>query len=181
MIERDLSEEEIQLQRAAPPSRWSPSSRARPALRVTSRVLLAEDDPEWRHLVARALRGDGYHVTEVPDGGRLLVHLGKTYLVGSPYDAFDVVVSDIRMPVMNGLQILERLREARWPTPVILMTAFGSRSVHERAEALGAIVFDKPLDLDDLRTAVSNVVDQGSVAPRRRRAGDLATRRPPPR
>lgn len=121
-------------------------------------ILLAEDDIEMRELVAAALRGDGYDVTEVSDGGRLLMRIGRTYLSGTSDLAYDMVISDIRMPVCNGLKILEGLRAARWSTPVILMTAFGDRSTRSRVEKLGAILLDKPFDLDDLRTAVLNLV-----------------------
>jgi len=121
-------------------------------------ILLAEDDPAMRELVATALCRDGYDVSEVPDGGRLLTRIAGTYLTGTADLAYDLVISDIRMPVCDGLKMLEGLRKAEWSLPVILMTAFGDASTHSRAEALGAALFDKPFDIDDLRTAVLNLV-----------------------
>ncbi len=120
------------------------------------RILLAEDDDDMRSLVAAALRDDGHEVVEAGDGGRLLVHLARAY--GAKTMSYDLLVSDVKMPVCSGLQILESLRLARWPTPVILMTAFGDEQTRARAEGLGAVMFMKPFDMDDLRTAVLNLL-----------------------
>ena len=58
-------------------------------------------------------------------------------------------------------------RKANWQTPVILMTAFGDDSTRRRAEALGAILFDKPFDVDDLRTIALNLITPKSHDPQR--------------
>jgi DNA-binding response OmpR family regulator len=126
-----------------------------PPIHTPPRVLVAEDDPDMRHLVVEAMRKDGYIVAEAPDGGRMLVTLAREFDPRTGAQPTDLVVSDIRMPVCNGLQILEQLRAARWRIPVVLMTAFGDASTRERARSLGAVLFDKPFDLDDLRTAVA--------------------------
>jgi DNA-binding response OmpR family regulator len=118
---------------------------------VPPHILVAEDDDEMRSLVANALREDGYDVTEAGDGGRMLVRLARAYGGATPYD---LLVSDVRMPVCSGLQILESLRLARWRTPFILMTAFGDEQTRARAETLGATVFMKPFEMDDLRATV---------------------------
>jgi len=128
------------------------------------RVLLAEDDGEMRCVVAGALRSDGYEVVELPDGGRLLVEVAARIKAGGRGDSPDLIVSDIRMPVCTGLQILSAIRDAHWRTPVILMTAFGDERTRRDAESLAAVLVDKPFDLDDLRAAVANLL------PRRRRS-----------
>jgi DNA-binding response OmpR family regulator len=122
------------------------------------RVLLAEDDPDMRSVVADALRGDGYDVVELADGGRLLVDIAARLKDGTGGDSLDLIVSDIRMPICTGLQILSALRDAHWHTPVILMTAFGDEATRRHAESLSAVLFDKPFDVDDLRTAVANLL-----------------------
>ncbi len=122
------------------------------------RVLLAEDDAEMRSVVADALRGDGYEVFEAVDGGRLLVDIAACLKGGDGANPVDLIVSDIRMPICTGLQILAALRDAHWRTPVILMTAFGDEAVRRHAESLDAVLFDKPFELDDLRTAVANLL-----------------------
>ncbi|MGO9837936.1 MAG: response regulator [Polyangiaceae bacterium] len=67
-----------------------------------------------------------------------------------------MIVSDIRMPICSGLQILAAMRDARWRTPVILMTAFGDETTRRHAESLDAVLVDKPFEMDDLRAAVAS-------------------------
>jgi CheY-like chemotaxis protein len=122
-------------------------------------VLLAEDDTELRSLIAEALREVGCEVTEASDGGRLLVQVLAGYgHSAQPRDAYNLIISDICMPICTGLEILEGVRQAHWHTPVILMTAFGDPWMRKRAERLGAIVFDKPFEIDDLETAVVHLL-----------------------
>ena len=111
-----------------------------------------------RSLVADALRADGYEVVELADGGRLLVDIAGRLKGGGAGDSLDLLVSDIRMPICSGLQLLAALRDAHWMTPVILMTAFGDEATRRHAESLGAVLFDKPFDLDDLRNTAASLL-----------------------
>jgi two-component system KDP operon response regulator KdpE len=122
------------------------------------RILVAEDDPEMLRLIVEALREDGNEVHEARDGGRLLVEL--THGDGCDYEHVDLIVSDIRMPVCSGLQIVEALRGAHCLVPIVLMTAFGDDQTRAHAESLGALLFDKPFAIDDLRTAVTNLLSR---------------------
>jgi DNA-binding response OmpR family regulator len=122
------------------------------------RVLVAEDDPEMRRLVADALRKDGYEIVEEPDGGRLLVRIAAIYSFDRTSDPFDLIVSDVRMPVCSGLDILQGLRDAHWKTPVVLMTAFGDDETRARASKLGASLFDKPFTMQALRAKVRELL-----------------------
>jgi CheY-like chemotaxis protein len=122
-----------------------------------SRVLVAEDDPEMRRLVVEALRKDGHEVEEAVDGGRLLVTIAELFHRDPSMSQIDVVVSDVRMPVCNGLELLEKLADARWSIPFVLMTAFGDDDTRRRAERVGALLFDKPLSLEVLRDAVKEL------------------------
>lgn len=126
--------------------------------RSAPRVLVAEDDAEMRRLVAETLRRAGLDVTEACDGGRLLVQIGRAYKEGDASHAFDLIVSDIRMPICSGIQILRGLREAHWRTPIIMMTAFGDDDTRRSAEALGAILFDKPFELAELSAEACRVL-----------------------
>jgi DNA-binding response OmpR family regulator len=144
-----------------------------------SRVLLAEDDDEMRALLAWALRKAGYEVGMATDGLELLVKLGGGILPADglanmanplrPPD-WDLVISDIRMPAISGLEILERARTREEFPPIILITAFGDDATHAAAERLGAVaIFDKPFDTDALLAKVREAVPvYGS---RRRRRG----------
>ena len=129
------------------------------------RVLLADDDPEVRGMLAAVLRQDGMDVIEARDGIELLELIADEILAEREKPGIDLVVSDIRMPGRTGLNALANLRRDDWATPVLLITAFGDRQTDQEADRLGAIgVFHKPFDLDDFRTAVLNVV--GPVARR---------------
>jgi CheY-like chemotaxis protein len=149
----------------APEAAWRVSARTPVEPRSRPfRILVAEDDPEMRCVVADTLREDGYDVVDLADGGRLLVDIAARMKEGADSDAVDLIVSDIRMPICTGLQILEVLRQAHWHTPVILMTAFGDQSTRKRAEDLQAVLFDKPFDMDDLRTAVATLLPRDRSA-----------------
>lgn len=115
-------------------------------------VLLAEDDDELRRLLARKLRRCGCDVIEARTG-RQLVELAVEHTVEPVPDGRGaaLVISDIRMPGPNGLEVLCLLRRAEVAVPIILMTAFGDAAVHAEAAELGATaILDKPVDLDEL-------------------------------
>jgi CheY-like chemotaxis protein len=122
------------------------------------RILVAEDDPEMRRLLTWRLRNAGFETVECADGWQLLDHLGNPVLSGEP-DDYDLIVSDIRMPGVTGLEVLEGIYEAEWFVPMILITAFGNEEVHRRAKELGAAeIFDKPFDIDDLIKRIREIL-----------------------
>ena len=137
-----------------------PSVRSRPRALAHpgARILLGEDDPEMRRMLAGALRNDGYNVVDVADGGEVLMRLASGHAAGRASAGYALVLCDVRMPVCTGLQVLESIRSARWSTPVILITAFGEVALHERIDEQGGVCFDKPFDVDDLRTAVAHML-----------------------
>jgi DNA-binding NtrC family response regulator len=118
-----------------------------------SRILVVDDDAESRGVVAEALRAEGYEV-ETAQGGRTALALGRERV-------FDVVVSDIRMPDLDGLLLLRGLREATPEVSVILMTAFGT--VEAALEAIKDGAYDyvsKPLHLEELILTVRRAIEQ---------------------
>ena len=121
-------------------------------------VMLAEDDREMRELIASALAAEGYEVIEARDGSELLSRLQEVAKQPRGRETLAVVISDVRMPRLDGLDVLAALRCARWYTPVILITAFGDEEVHRVAHELGAVgVLDKPFSLADLRSLVHQI------------------------
>lgn len=122
-----------------------------------ARVLLAEDDPVMRGLLAWTLRRDGYEVTEAQDGVEAVAHVLASWSSGvAGQRPFDLIIVDVRMPGWTGLDVLAITRIASQPARVIVITAFGSDETHKQAHRLGAVaVFDKPFDFDDLRSVVS--------------------------
>jgi DNA-binding response OmpR family regulator len=127
------------------------------------RVLLAEDDVEMRWLLARTLRQSGYRVSEAADGRELIALIGSQILRAPSQTSIDLVVSDIRMPGLSGLNVLMGLRRARWDVPVLLITGFGDSETHTLACRLDAQVLDKPFDLDDFRSVVGRLVRQAEA------------------
>jgi CheY-like chemotaxis protein len=121
--------------------------------------VLAEDDCDTRTMLASALRSDGLEVLEVADGSALKKLLGSTFRGTGGGGVPDLIVTDVRMPGLTGLEVLEELRRRDWATPVILITAFDDRATQEEARRLGAAaVFRKPFALEDLETAIVNLV-----------------------
>jgi DNA-binding response OmpR family regulator len=118
------------------------------------RLLVAEDDAVLRTLIVQTLREDGYTVVEVADGEQLLAAIESSGRQGE----VAVVISDVCMPHLDGLDVLAVLRCAAWRTPVVLMTAFGEEAIRAEARELGAALLEKPFDLDALRAAVRRAV-----------------------
>jgi DNA-binding response OmpR family regulator len=111
-------------------------------------------------LVATSLRRSGYDVTMCTNGINLLDHLGS-YLLRGGEDHYALIVSDIRMPGVTGMEVLEGLRHVKAAPPVILITAFGDRETHLEAERFGAVaVLDKPFELDRLLRLVESVLSK---------------------
>jgi len=107
-------------------------------------ILLAEDDEALRELLDFALTRAGYLVTCCTNGLDLLERLAEG-------DPFDLVITDLRMPALTGLEVLESQLENSRRVPFICMTAFGDRQTHEQAERFGAnLTIYKPFDLDEM-------------------------------
>jgi CheY-like chemotaxis protein len=137
-----------------------------PAPQPQRNVLLAEDDGDLRSLLAETLRADGFAVVECPHGLALVDELASRLAAGER--AFDVVVSDVRMPGVTGLSVLEGLSE--WDelrgVPIILITAFGEPRLHELARRFGAAsLLEKPFEMTALLRAVRRAVRGGDSRP----------------
>lgn len=127
--------------------------RVRPRVQRSGRVLVAEDDAAMRRLLCETLLRAGHEVLAVSDGCGLLDAVGAA-LVGDGVMP-DVIVTDVRMPGVSPLEVLEGLRSTDAWIPAIVITAFGDDALHARVEALGARCLDKPFDLDHLRGLVA--------------------------
>lgn len=125
-------------------------------------VLLIEDDDVMREMLAEALRHEGYRVTESAEAlAWLLFCIHHSAREDRDGDLYDVVVSDIRMPHIGGLDVLRLIHDIRCADvcpPTIFITAFGDEKTHETAEALGAVtVLNKPFHLAELIDKVREV------------------------
>jgi DNA-binding NtrC family response regulator len=119
---------------------------------MTRRVLVVDDDPTILDSVADALAEDGITVTVAEGGARALALLQRV--------APDVVLSDVRMPDIDGLTLLREIKTRHPDSDVVMMTAFDDMPTVVSSMRGGAVEFlVKPLDLKQLRTAIRRVFD----------------------
>jgi DNA-binding NtrC family response regulator len=112
-------------------------------------VIVADDEMLLRWALSQRLSRDGHVVSEAVDGAAALDLL---VLVGPP----TVVVLDVNLPDMSGLQVLAEIRRRRPDAAVVMMTAYWAAGALEQARQLGAhAVLAKPLNLDRVAAAVA--------------------------
>ena len=134
-------------------------------------LLLVDDDKSLLRLLTIRLEGEGYDVTAVEDGQSALRKLQN--------DSFDVVLSDLRMPGLDGLSLFEEIMGIRKDIPVILMTAHGTIADAVAATQRGVFGFlPKPVDHDELRTLLQKALSQSQAAQPGDWAKDIITRSP---
>jgi DNA-binding response OmpR family regulator len=120
---------------------------------MQEKILLAEDDATTRRLLASGLASAGYGVADAPDGETALELLAA--------EPFDLVVSDIRMRRVDGVQLLKAARERPEPPAVILLTGYSSVDSAVAALRLGAYDYlQKPCTLAELLERVEGALKQ---------------------
>ena len=117
------------------------------------RVLIVDDKASMRMLVARAVAMDGHETVTAEDGAEALE------ILGSEQGAFDLLLTDIQMPVMDGIALALAAARDFPELTILLMTGFAEQ--RERASGLNAIAHDvitKPFSVADIRTAVADAL-----------------------
>jgi two-component system, cell cycle sensor histidine kinase and response regulator CckA len=120
-------------------------------------VLVVEDEPVVRRFAARVLDSAGYDVHEVGDGQQALDFLTARE------QAVDVVVSDIVMPRLNGVQLLETLSKSHPDLPVILMSGYGPADLAERGIAAPCALLAKPFLPEQLIAEVRRCIRENAA------------------
>ncbi|HEX7506678.1 MAG TPA: response regulator, partial [Polyangia bacterium] len=118
-----------------------------------TRMLVVEDDAVARDLLCEILRGEGFEVEAVDDGAPAVERAGD--------GRYDLVLSDVRMERVGGLDVLRAFTEKSPGTPVILITAFGD--VTGAMEAIGHGAYDyvsKPFNIEELRLTVARALER---------------------
>ncbi|MGH7143277.1 MAG: sigma-54-dependent transcriptional regulator, partial [Planctomycetota bacterium] len=116
-------------------------------------LLILEDEPGLRDLLCTIFRGEGYEVLSTDSGHEALQWAGERDI--------SVVIQDVRMPKMPGIEFLRRFREQKYDIPVIVITAFVDWTTAVEAMRLGAFDFiRKPFDTDVLRRKVATALDR---------------------
>jgi two-component system cell cycle response regulator CpdR len=119
-----------------------------------TRILLAEDDSAMRGYLTRALEKAGYEVVAVDRGTAALPWLSQRH--------FDLLLSDIVMPEMDGIELAQRCAEMAPNTKVIFITGFAAVTLKPGRETPNARVLSKPFHLKDLVLEVQRVLGQSS-------------------
>ena len=120
------------------------------------RILLAEDDTAMRTYLARALENAGYSVVAVGSGVEALPHIR--------IEAFDLLVSDIVMPEMDGIELAKRVNALSPRTKVMFITGFAAVSMRAKAEAPQARMLSKPFHLRDLVDQIDRLFEENALA-----------------
>jgi DNA-binding response OmpR family regulator len=125
-------------------------------------VLVVDDEPPLRQLLRRMLEAEGFHVEEAPDGGSAL------RLVQARAEPFDLVLTDLSMPQIDGRQVSETLRRYRPSVAVLCMSADPDAVPYIEASEIPVRVLFKPFTAEDLyhavRDAITRAADLTAVA-----------------
>ncbi len=118
-----------------------------------SKILVIEDEKHMREILKILLEEEGYEVSIAKDGTEGLGWLNR--------EIFDIIVTDIRMPGVDGFEILKKAQELSPETLVIMMTAFGTTESAVEAMKLGAYDYiHKPFKIDEIRLVVKNALEK---------------------
>ena len=120
------------------------------------RILLAEDDTSMRTYLSRALENAGYEVIAVDSGTAALPWIETAY--------FDLLLTDIVMPEMDGIELAQRCAELSPDTKVMFITGFAAVSLRATREVPDSRVLSKPFHLRDLVLEVQRVFGQSAQA-----------------
>src|SRR6266496_5533386 len=126
----------------------------------TAKILVADDEQNLRRVLVAMLRRDGHEVVQAASGVEAIERLAEV----------DVVITDLRMPGADGMEVLRTASKNHPQVPVIMITAYGS--VGQAVEAIKAGAFDyieKPFEQDSIRTIVDKAIGQAAanrMAPR---------------
>jgi DNA-binding response OmpR family regulator len=120
------------------------------------RILIIEDDEEMRALLKDCLVEEGVEADSADNGSEAFRKLVK--------ESFDLIITDIRMPGLTGLDILPGIKKLQPQASVIVITAFGSEEVRRKSFDRGATAYlEKPIRLTKLRALIGEVVSRKSL------------------
>ena len=115
------------------------------------RILVVEDDAEMRSLLKDFFEEDGFEIDSVSNGSEAFRKIAR--------EPFDLIITDIRMPGLTGLDILPGIKKLQPEVSIIVITAFGSEEVRRKALDRGATAYlEKPILFNKLRTLVHEMV-----------------------
>jgi two-component system response regulator PilR (NtrC family) len=117
------------------------------------RILIVEDENSMREVLRILLEGESYEVISASDGLKGLSYIDK--------DIFDLVITDIKMPVADGFEVLKKVKHISPDTIVLMITAFGTTEAAIEAMKLGAYDYiNKPFKIDEIRLIVKKALEK---------------------
>ncbi|MFQ5789155.1 MAG: sigma-54-dependent transcriptional regulator [Acidobacteriota bacterium] len=120
------------------------------------RLLVVEDDPVMRSLLAKILTREGHEVQEAPDGRSAIRYIEE--------GRYDVVLADLKIPNPDGLEVLRAVKQKSPATEVIVMTAFGSVETAVAAMKQGAYDYiSKPFNMEEIQLLVQKALEKGGL------------------
>lgn len=120
------------------------------------RILIVDDERKMRHLLALMVEGAGHEAHQAGDGREALDMIRDTY--------FDMVITDIKMPRMDGITLLSKIREEEYPCPVIFITAFATVESAVEAMRNGAVDYiTKPYEEDRILLAIERTMKMSDL------------------
>jgi len=135
---------------------------------MKQQILVTEDDKVQREVITDILERAGYAVSEAASGSKALEALRS--------ESFDMLLTDMRMPGMDGLELLRQARRIRPDTEMVVMTAFATVQTAVTAMKEGAIDYlAKPFDKEELLVVVAKALERGDLRRQNRQLRELIT------
>ena len=123
---------------------------------LSKNILIVDDDLQFRLSLVKTFVKAGYRVSAVTDGQEALNLIRKSF--------YDLIITDQKIPGINGLELLSQIKELSPKTEVILITAYGDVSLHRRAKDAGAFGYlDKPLKREEILSLAANAIKRTTV------------------
>ena len=122
---------------------------------IPKRVLVVDDEQNSREGLSKILTKEGYVVHTAENG--------KKALIEAENNKFDLIITDLRMPEMDGIEVLEKLRKKNKDMGVVIVTAYGEVNSYLKAMNLGAFEYlNKPIHLEELRRVINKALRESS-------------------
>ena len=123
---------------------------------ISYRILIVDDEKSQRDMLAGSLKKEGYSVATAESGFEAIKFCQDKH--------FEVALIDLKMPGMDGIELLKKLKEINPEIPVIIMTAYGTIETAVEAMKLGAYHYvSKPINLDELKLNVKKALDNHNL------------------
>lgn len=118
------------------------------------KVLIVDDELDFLDSLSKRMELRGYKVSKAPDGIKALELVEK--------NSFDVVILDLKMPGIDGQEVLEKIKKKKKNTEVIILSAHGSEEVASRTMELGAFCYiTKPIEIEKLISVINLALEAG--------------------